>query len=420
MMLAILHTLGPVGTLRPVGRELEFVYAAQWLGQRGAFALSPRLTLREEPWRGEEVLFFFGNLLPEGALLDTLCKLRKLPRGNVLRLLEAFGRECAGAFEIVPENEARRPTARISEYLPYTRAELAADLARVRNNVPLLQSHRELRLSLAGAQNKIPVRYAQGELSLPVGGAPSTHILKPALQPQAHFPDAVLNEAFCLRLAATIGLSVPDVIVLTDPEPVLLIERYDRVARHGRIERLHQLDMCQLAGVLPDQKYEVDGGPSFQNCFAQIDQHSALPAVDRLRLVDWMICNFLIGNADAHAKNASMLYDSDGRLHLAPTYDLMALGYWPHLSSKMAMAIGGERRPAWVQARHWQRLCEGVGLNVAQLRRRARDLCDVAAEKYPDILALLPLSDAFARYVAKTIEQRSGWIEQRLGTASGT
>jgi hypothetical protein len=47
----------------------------------------------------------------------------------------------------------------------------------------------------------------------------------------------------------------------------------------------------------------------------------------------------------------------------------------------MAMAIGGERRPAWVQARHWQRLCESVGLNATQPRRRALDLCARALAK---------------------------------------
>ena len=418
-MLAVLHALGPVGVLRPVGRELEFAYAPGWLARNDAIPLSPRLALREEPWQSEEVLFFFGNLLPEGPVLDALCQLRKLPRGNVFRLLEAFGRECAGAFEIVPESDDPPVATPEPGYRNYPVAELATDLARMRENIPLLQSHSELRLSLAGAQNKIPVRYSEGQLWLPVNGAPSTHILKPTLQPQARFPDAVINEAFCLRLAAALGMDVPNVIVLTEPEPALLIERYDRVTRGDRIERLHQLDMCQLAGVLPDQKYETDGGPGFHDCFALVDRHSALPAADRLSLVDWIVCNYLIGNADAHAKNLSMLYGQDGRLRLAPAYDLMALGYWPDLSEKMAMAIGGERRPDWVQARHWQRLCDSVGLNGVQLRRRAQELCSLATAKYAGLLDSMDASDGFSQHVAATLEKRCRWITQRMGAASG-
>ncbi len=417
-MLAVVHARRHVGTLRPNPAGVEFVYAPQWLRLADAFPLSPRLPLREEPWRGDEVLFFFANLLPEGAILDTLAKLRRLPRGNVYRLLEAFGLECAGAFEIVPAGKENPGARDQPAYKKYTPRQLKSDLASLRDNIPLLARHAELRLSLAGAQNKIPVRYADGELWLPESDAPSTHILKPALQPQKLFPDSVANEAFCLQLAGELGLPVARAIVLADPEPVLLIERYDRIVSGERIERLHQLDLCQLAGVLPDHKYEVDGGPGFKSCFDQIDRYSAAPALDRLRLVDWTIFSYLIGNADAHAKNLSMLYGVDGRLRLAPAYDLLATGYWRELSDRMAMAIGGERRPGWVQARHWQRLCKSVGLNPAQLRRRALDLCAKALAKKDHVVAELQVPAPLARHLAATLERNSGRIESRLGVAA--
>lgn len=418
MSLAVLHARGRVGTLLAAERELVFAYDADWRLRDDAFALSPRLPLREEPHAGDEVLYFFANLLPEGPVLDALCALRRLPRGNTFRLLEAFGRECAGAFEIVPEDEAAQVGSSKLRYQPYTSEQLAEDLARLRQNVPLLQSHGELRLSLAGAQNKIPVRYAEGALWLPMQGAPSTHILKPSLQPAAEFPHSVLNEAFCLRLAGTLGLAVPDTVVLRDPEPLLLIARYDRVADGERIERLHQLDFCQLSGVLPAQKYEVDGGPGFGDCFALVDRHSALPAADRLRLVDWLIVNYLIGNADAHAKNLSMLHGADGRLRLAPAYDLLCLGLWPGLSQRMAMAIGGERRPEWVHARHWQRLCATVGLNLVQLRRRALQLGTKALATAPPLLTALDAPPAFVQHATTTLAQRAGWLDQRLVNAT--
>jgi serine/threonine-protein kinase HipA len=416
-MLAVIHARGKVGTLRSADNALEFAYAADWLKRADAFPLSPRLALREEPWQGEEVLFFFANLLPEGAILDTLSKLRRIPRGNVYRLIEAFGHECAGAFEIVSEAEAKRDEG-IDEYRRYTHEALSADLARLRDNIPLLAQHADLRLSLAGSQNKIPVRYADGELWLPEGDAPSTHILKPALQPQKLFPDSVQNEAFCLRLAAELGMPAAKATILADPEPLLLVERYDRAISVSRIERMHQLDLCQLAGVLPAQKYEQDGGPDLEMCFDLIDRYSAAPAADRLRLVDWTIFNYLIGNADAHAKNLSMLYGIDGSLRLAPAYDLLATGYWRELSDNMAMAIGGERRPAWVQARHWQRFSESVGLNVVQLRRRALELCAKALAKKDGVVAELAVAKPLAQHLAATLERNSANIESRLGAAA--
>lgn len=415
-MLAVVHARGRVGTLRQTGDALEFEYAPEWRASADALPLSPRLALQAEPWRGDEVVFFFANLLPEGPVLDTLLQLRRLPRGNVYRLLEAFGRECAGAFAIVPEDEAGEaaPTGR---YREYPREQLIEDLERLRENIPLLGSHADLRLSLAGAQNKIPVRYADGQLYLPEAGAASTHILKPTLQPARIYPDSVLNEAFCLRLAGALGLPVPTVAVLRDPEPLLLVERYDRLVVDGQVQRLHQIDLCQLAGRLPASKYESDGGPGFRQCFAMIDEFSAVPAVDRLRLVDAMLVNYLLGNADAHAKNFSMLYSPDARLRLAPAYDLLATGYWPQLGERMAMAIGGERRPDWVMARHWQRFCDEAGLNPTQLRRRALDLAARALTLHEEIAAAIELPPMLLQYVGAQLRKRGDLLQKRLGVA---
>jgi serine/threonine-protein kinase HipA len=341
-----------------------------------------------------------------------------VPSANLYRQLEAFGRESAGAFAIVPEAEASAIDAPVQDWMPYTQQMLVDDLARLRDQVPLLSRHAALRLSLAGAQDKIPVRWADGALWLPAGGAASTHILKPALQPQRLFPHAVHNEAFCLRLAASVGLPVPEATLLADPEPMLLVARYDRVVSAAGIERLHQLDACQLTGTMPAQKYEADGGPGFRACFAMLDAYSSAPAVDRLQLVDWLLFNLLIGNVDAHGKNVSMLYGDAGRLRLAPAYDLLATGYWHELTDDMAMAIGGERRPDWVQARHWQRLCADVRLNPAQLRQRALALRDKALGQAPRLLEALAVPQALGTYLSETLERNGRRLEQRLAASS--
>ena len=414
MTLRVRHAGTDVGVLAQKERQLEFRYSAQWLDREHPFPLSPRLPLGTQPYIGEEVLFFFANLLPEGPVLDALTRLRRLPRGNTYRLLQAFGRECAGAFDLISDDD--EAPSREPSYLPYGETELRADLADLRNNVPLLYRHGELRLSLAGAQNKIPVRYRDGALLLPVGGAASTHILKPALQPETEFGHSILNEAFCLRLAAALGLDVPATTILEFPEPVLLIERYDRVVDGDDVHRLHQLDFCQLSGVLPDQKYEQDGGPGFASIFERIDALSLLPARDRLQLVDWIVYNYLIGNADAHGKNASMIYDRRGKLRLAQFYDLLSTAYWPRLSDQLAMAIGGERRPQWIMARHWQRLCDALALNVAQLRRRALQHVERALTSVPVIADELRLDSKhpFVRHLHTILERRGEWLETRL------
>ncbi|NII11735.1 type II toxin-antitoxin system HipA family toxin [Oleiagrimonas sp. C23AA] len=413
-MLLVRYGGDTVGQLDLRKGRLVFHYLRDWLQRPTAFPLSTRLPLSDDELPSDEVLAFFANLLPEGPVLDTLCRLRRLPRANVYRLLEAFGRECAGAFEIVPEEEAVLP--REGSYRPYLMEDVRRDLKALHDNIPLLQLHGQLRLSMAGAQNKIPVRYDNGEFSLPMGGAPSTHILKPALQPEQLYPDSVYNEAFCLRLAQSVGLPVAPVEIIHAPDPVLLVRRFDRIVEEGSIQRLHQLDFCQLAGVLPGQKYEVDGGPGLGDLFALVDAHSVLPARDRLQLVDWTLFNYLIGNADAHAKNMAMLFAPDGRLRLAPAYDLLSTAYWPALADKLAMAIGGERRPAWLMGRHWQRMCDAVGLNFTQLRRRAMGLLNAIDQQMPNVANDLSLSEhsRLLGHFQELIHTRGGWLRERM------
>lgn len=411
MNLRVWHDGRDVGLLSANERRLRFAYADAWRSDAQAFALSPRLPMTLPEHEGDEVLHFFANLLPEGPVLDTLCRLRRLPRGDVFRLLASFGRECAGAFDVLAEDES--PDQAFG-HVPYDANMIRADLAEMRRDVPLLHRHGELRLSLAGAQNKLPVALIDGRLHLPVGAAASTHILKPAL-PGA-YAHSVENEALCMRLSAAVGIPTASVRLWKDPEPMLLVERYDRVVSPERVTRLHQLDFCQIAGVLPDQKYEADGGPGFASLFALVDAHATLPARDRLQLVDWLVFNFLIGNADAHGKNASMRHDRDERLRLAPAYDLLSTSYWPSLSPKMAMGIGGEKRPDWVMARHWQRLCTATAINLAQLRRRALALTEAAATALPEVAAVLGIdaTSTIVKHLRDSIERRGAWIDERM------
>jgi len=77
-------------------------------------------------------------------------------------------------------------------YRPVSSQELAAILKELPKR-PLLAGEDGIRLSLAGAQDKVAVRIEGNDISLPLGGAPSTHILKPAVE---RFAGVVFNEAF--------------------------------------------------------------------------------------------------------------------------------------------------------------------------------------------------------------------------------
>ena len=88
----------------------------------------------------------------------------------------------------------------------------------------------------------------------------------------------------------------------------------------------------------PENKYASEGGPRFKDCFDLIRRACTTPATTILRLLDAAIFNVVLGNADAHGKNFSLLY-AGGKLHLARLYDLLCTVVYPGLSPKFAMKI---------------------------------------------------------------------------------
>lgn len=124
--------------------------------------------------------------------------------------------------------------------------------------------------------------------------------------------------------------------------------------------RVHQEDFCQALGIVPELKYQNEGGPNLTQCFELVRRATRPNAPQILRLFDYVIFNALIGNHDAHAKNFSLLYSGKTPV-LAPLYDALSTAVYPTLTPKMAMKIGSKYKFSEVQARHWEQLAESVG-----------------------------------------------------------
>jgi serine/threonine-protein kinase HipA len=105
--------------------------------------------------------------------------------------------------------------------------------------------------------------------------------------------------------------------------------------------------------------------------------------VDGLQLLRWVGFNFLIGNADAHGKNLALLYGEDGSVRLAPFYDLLCTAVYPQPDQRLALRLGGERRPERLRRRHWERLAEELEIApravFGELERLTRT-CEKTAE----------------------------------------
>lgn len=362
-----------VGTLSiEANHQYQFVYDENWLNSDGAFALSCSLPLIKSPLSSDVSYAFFANLIPEGDLRDKLAMQLGISEKNDFALLEVIGGDVAGAISLYPD--AYMPKTGSNKVRQLSKTELLLVLEKLKTH-PFLANTEEfnkgeaLRLSLAGAQNKLPIVYQNQRFALPLGQTASSHILKPDNE---YIPNLVINEAFCMKLAKACGLSVAEVeLQHIQEQTILLIERYDR----EQSKRLHQEDFCQALGIVPFNKYESEGGPSFAACRKIIEQHSQRPAADKKALLQWALFNYLIGNADAHGKNISLLYPNNHSSPiLAPFYDLICTAIYPSLTDRLSMKIGGENRPEWIMKRHWQRFCETLGISQKILQREAKRL----------------------------------------------
>ena len=255
---------------------------------------------------------FFSNLLPEGAMRGYLAGHAGVNERRELFLLWVLGRDLPGCITIHPaESEAWPPGENHGEQGG--------------------QGHdgqtSAFRFSLAGAQLKFPaVMDAAGGLTIPVEGVGGSWILK---LPSMKFEGMPENEFAMMALARKIGIDVPEIrLIALDsvsrlPEGMgrlkgsaLAVQRFDRNSENGPI---HMEDFTQVFGVYPERKYER---ASYRNIaeviWAEIGAQGIAEFVRRL------VFNALIGNADMHLKNWSLIYPDQRHAALAPGYDFVS------------------------------------------------------------------------------------------------
>lgn len=358
--------------------QILFEYISDWLKNPNAIPLSISLPLQEGIFGEKYCKPFFAGVLPETAKRKLIARNLGISANNDFSMLEQIGGECAGAITFL--STGTKLSDNTGNYRSLSSAELEKILIELPKR-PLMAGERGVRLSLAGAQDKIAVYKKDGQLFLPLENIPSSHIIKPDIE---EYKGIVFNEVFCMKLAAQMGL--PVAAVATEKAGninYLLIERYDRVSKAADdksvLDRVHQEDFCQALGIVPERKYQAEGGPSIKDCFDLLRKVSSVPVVDLGYLLDAVIFNFLIGNNDAHGKNFSLIYrtsdksGSFGKIRLAPLYDLICTAVYSNLSKKMAMKIGKAYELSDVGPRQFEKLAEDIGFTKPLVKRKVID-----------------------------------------------
>ena len=309
-----------IGTLTRVpGDRTLFAFGDAYVddADRGTLSLSFKdafgdLITAHRPTR-TRLLPFFSNMLPEGRLRDYLAAKARVNPQREFFLLGVLGQDLPGAVTVVPSEGERWPPAGPRDVLDDQKAEEGSESA--------------MRFSLAGVQLKFSaLMQTTGGLTIPARGVGGTWIVK---LPSGVYERVPENEMSMMTLARLVGIDVPE-LRLVDVQDVaglprevetmrgqaLAVERFDRTDSG---ELVHVEDLAQVFGVYPEQKYDR---ASYRNIAGVLAAEGT--DADVAEFIRRLVFVTLIGNADMHLKNWSLIYPDRRRAALAPAYDLVS------------------------------------------------------------------------------------------------
>lgn len=399
----------------------SLAYDPEWIRING-FPLSPRLRprlVKDDKSTSVELRRFLENLLPEGQALDDVAAVNHLSKSNLFGLVRALGKESAGAFSILPDDLALEKAP--SSKREITFAELSERI-RHREQTPFSVWDGKVRMSIAGYQDKIAVfRDSDQRLFLVEGELASTFNLKPAPRNPV-VKHLVINEFFCMSLAKRANLDAAKVELLRVPEPVLLVERFDRAVSKdsNSVERIHIIDGCQALGLPPSYKYErnfgnsedvrnIRDGASLKRMF-DLTSLSDNKSSETLKLLRWVLFQYVSGNTDAHGKNLSYFVDEEG-IRLAPAYDVVCVEAHDCFDKTTAMAIGDTFEYADVRAYDWAEFGCACGIPRKLLAREMTRMAKSVSSAIGSVAQSTPCVDedeaAYVRQLASFIAERT-------------
>lgn len=140
-------------------------------------------------------------------------------------------------------------------------------------------------------------------------------------------------------------------------------------------------------------------------CARLIRQQLRLGPVALQALLDWVVFNAVIGNADAHAKNLALLCDRDGKRRLAPFYDLVpTIAISERLvERKPALRIGTSERIDHITTADWRSFAKATGYAPGFVLKRVAAIAEAVAAHAGDVVRILVMQGADRTRIEQTV-----------------
>ncbi|WP_351123803.1 HipA domain-containing protein [Shewanella sp. T24-MNA-CIBAN-0130] len=271
---------------------------------------------------------FFSNLLPEETMRNYLAERAGVNPAREFFLLWVLGQDLAGAITVEPADGEALPPNVHQDIEGETKIEAP------------------MRFSLAGVQLKFSaVQQVNGGLTIPATGTGGSWIVK---LPSSRFEAVPENEYSMMELARMLGMEVPETQLLSIdqianiPEGIgkygssfknaqtFAIKRFDRADGQA----VHIEDFAQVFGVYPQDKYKKASMRNIAQVIGIEGQDEDIAEFTRR-----LVFNTLIGNADMHLKNWSVIYKDKRTASIAPAYDFVStIPYIPDDSASLKVS----------------------------------------------------------------------------------
>lgn len=238
--------------------------------------------------------------------------------------------------------------------LPYTRKDIN-QLARV-----VVES----RTTVTGVQAKLSMDlehdvYGRAQ-RLTIVGVMGRYILKPQTEQFEHLPEI---EDLTMHLAEIAHIpTVPHILIRFEDGELNYITR--RIDRTNNGQKLPMEDMCQLSGRLTEQKYQA----SYETIARLIDRYSSVPKLDMINFWEQVVFSWIVGNADMHLKNFSLISEKPNKHVLSPTYDQVSTAIvMPEDTDELALPLNGFQKK--LLAMDFVQAMENTGLTNQMAQR---------------------------------------------------
>ena len=242
----------------------------------------------------------------------------------------------------------------VAPQLPYTRKDIGK----------LAQVVVESRTTVTGVQAKLSMdlehdAYGRAQ-RLTIVGVMGRYILKPQTERFECLPEI---EDLTMHLAEIARIpTVPHALIrFQDGELNYITRRIDRTD-DGR--KLPMEDMCQLAGKLTEQKYQG----SYELIAKLIHRYSSVARLDIVNFWEQVVFSWIVGNADMHLKNFSLISEKPGKYVLTPTYDQVSTAIvMPEDTDQLALPLNGFQKK--LLSMDFAQAMEASGLNKQMIQR---------------------------------------------------